>query len=96
MSDSQHIEPQKYAGSLRTGTNSREDDEHVAVCDLCRREVEKYVALNKQQWQTDVFGILLHFTTEIARSTFALVLPPLKKHLNKKDQKKKQLRRNCR
>lgn len=89
MRDSKHIETQEYADSLRAGTNSREDDEHVAVCDLCRSEVEKYVALNKQQWQNDVFGILLNFTTEIARSTFALVLPPLKKALQQEKPREK-------
>ncbi len=81
MSDPRHIEPREYAESLRNGTNSRDDDEHVARCDVCRADVEKYVALNKQQWQNDLVGMLLHFTTEIARSTFALVLPPLKKAL---------------
>lgn len=89
MSDSKHIKPKVYASSLRTGTNSREDDEHVAACDLCRADVEKYVALNKQQWQNDVFGILLNFTAEIARSTFALVLPPLKKALEQEKPKEK-------
>lgn len=89
MSDSKHIEPKVYASSLRIGTNSREDDEHIAACDMCRADVEKYVALNKQQWQNDVFGILLNFTAEIARSTFALVLPPLKKALEQEKPKEK-------
>lgn len=82
MSASQHIEPQEYADSLSKGTNSRADDEHVAGCDSCRVQVEKYVALGKQQWHNDVFATVLHFTTGIARSTFALLLPPLKKALD--------------
>ncbi len=81
MSASQHIEPGKYAERLRNGTNTRDEDEHVAGCDVCRAAVAGYVARDKQQWQNDIFGVLLHFTTEMARSTFALVLPPLKKAL---------------
>ncbi len=89
MSESHHIQPNKYVESLRIGTNSREDDEHVADCDLCRGEVEKLVALHKQKWQKDVFGTLLHYTTEIARSTFAMVLPPLKTALRQNKPKEK-------
>lgn len=89
MSESPHIQPQEYADSLRIGTNSRTDDEHLADCDFCRAEVEKYVAVNKQRWQNDVFGIFLNFTAEIARSTFAMVLPPLKKALEQEKPKEK-------
>ncbi len=79
MNDSEHIKPEKYADGLRTGASSRADDEHVANCNICRAEVEKYIALDKQKWQNNVLGTFLHFTTEIARSTVAMVLPPLKK-----------------
>ncbi len=81
MTAPNHIEPREYARRLRTGTNRREDDEHIAQCGSCRAEVEKHIARNKKNWQNDVFGVLLHFTAEVARSTFALVLPPLKKAL---------------
>lgn len=81
IDDSEHINPQTYTEGLTMGTNGRDDDEHVANCDQCRAEVEELVSLGKEQRRRDIVGTLLHFTTEMARSSLAIVLPPFRSAL---------------